>query len=151
MPILSTRRPFRACLPLPLLTVVLACTAWLSPHSAGAADANPTPDTGLAWLQLIDHNQFDHSWTLASTFLREHITQAQWAAILREKRQPLGQITARDLATNTFQYHIPGIGDGTFQVTVYTTQFDTKKTLSETLILAREADGHWRPIAYYMK
>lgn len=146
----STRRALRT-LGLHFGAFVLAYTAWLSPAPSGAANSKPTPDTGLAWLHLIDHQQYDQSWDHASPFLKAHIAKDKWAAILREKRQPLGHITSRDRATSDFHYHIPGIGDGTFQVTVYQTSFDTQKTLSETLILAREADGKWRAIGYYLK
>jgi hypothetical protein len=131
--------------------IVFASILWLTPHHSGAADTKPHSDTGLAWLHLIDQQQFDQSWDQASLFLKAHITKDHWAATLREKRLPLGHITARDKASSEFQYHIAGIGDGTFQVTVYRTHFGNQKILDETLILAKESDGQWRAIGYYLK
>lgn len=141
----------RASFSFQLGIIVFASILWLTPHLSGAADAKPHSDTGLAWLHLIDQQQFDQSWDQASPFLKSHITKDQWAATLREKRLPLGHITARDHATSEYRYHIPGIGDGTFQVIVYRTHFGNQTKMDETLILSRENNDQWRPIGYYLK
>lgn len=131
--------------------LTFACLLGLMSVQTYAADSKPTPDGGLPWLQLIDRQQFDQSWEQASIFLKEHITKTQWHDILRQQRQPLGSISSRNKLKSEYQYNIPGIGAGTFQVTVYRTSFANQTTMDETLILARETDGKWRAIGYYLK
>jgi len=149
---ISTQKPPQS-LTLYLGALFLACTGFLVPTPSYAADSTPGSDIGIAWLHLIDNQQFNKSWDQASTFLKAHITKEKWEAILREKRQPLGKTTSRNEVQKEYQYNIPGIGDGTFQVLVYQTRFtgNVTQALDETLILVREPDHEWRAVGYYMK
>jgi hypothetical protein len=131
--------------------LAVVCLSGLPSEEACAANSKPSPDGGLNWLQLIDGQRFDQSWDQASLFLKEHITKPQWRDILSQQRQPLGPISSRNKMRSEYQYNIPGIGPGTFEITVYRTSFANHTTMDETLILARESDGKWRAIGYYLK
>jgi hypothetical protein len=115
------------------------------------AAAGPLDDAALRWLTLIDKNRFDDSWTQSSAFLKHNITKEKWSAILEQQRQPLGAAVSRSLTKSEFQYQIPGVPDGTYSVNQYKTTFSKKGMVSETVILARETDGQWKPIGYFIK
>lgn len=115
------------------------------------AAPKPERDTAVDWLTLIDTQRFDQSWNESSAFLKEHITQAQWAKTLTDQRLPLGKPTSRTIVKKEFQYQIPGIPTGTYELKVYRTTFPLKGEMNETVLMSRESDQKWRAIAYYIK
>jgi hypothetical protein len=122
----------------------------------GAPDTPPLPsmastDTSAAddWLQLIDQQRWDESWSAAGTLFRSRMPQADWAAAIKPVRQPLGALASRGREAMTKVASLPGAPDGEYTIVVFRTSFANKRDAAETVVLAREASG-WKVVGYFI-
>ena len=133
---------FRMCLALLLLT--------------GWAVAAPAPEAtaqqvALAWLALVDAENYADSWTQAAALFRGNVTQAQWQSAAASARGPVGALKARQVQSATFRRDLPGAPDGEYVVIQFSTAFRGKASAIETVTVMKDQDGTWRVAGYYLK
>jgi hypothetical protein len=103
------------------------------------------------WLALVDAAKYDESWDAASAQVKAAVTKEQWTRTMTASRSPLGKVVTRVVASSTYTRTLPGVPDGEYVVTLYTTRFEHKQSAEESIISVLEKDGEWRVAGYYFK
>lgn len=115
-----------------------------TPESAAAAAAS-------TWLALVDGGNYYQSWATTSDRFRNTISRSDWVQTASRVREPLGSLRSRQLVSATATHSLPGAPDGDYVVVRYTSSFANKAAAIETVIPAKESDGHWRVSGYFIK
>ena len=118
--------------------------------------ANPTAEKAAltstdAWLALVDGGKYSESWDQAAEYFRNAVTKEQWIASLKAVRTPLGKLVSRKPKSKKYTKTLPGAPDGEYVVIEYETQFEKKKSATETVTPMLDKDGKWRVSGYYIK
>ena len=118
--------------------------------SKKAAEAAMVP-----WLETIDRGDYAQSWSEASAFFREALTQEKWIAALKQARTPLGECRKRKLASMLLQSGAP-LPDGKkikgpLAVAQFQSSFANLFAAIETVSFEQQGDGIWRAAGYYIK
>jgi len=103
------------------------------------------------WLQEIDSGHYAESWTDASDYFRDAITQNKWVSALESVRKPLGSLISRGVQSAQLMTELPGAPDGHYVVMQFEASFANKKSAIETVTFMQEKDGQWRAAGYYIK
>lgn len=113
---------------------------------------NPEWNASAAdWLRLVDALDGRASWDAAGTSFRSAVTPEAWAEQLLAARNPLGPLTSRTLAVEQALNGLPGEPPGEYVVQQYHAVYDGRQAMTETVTLAREADGDWRVVGYFIR
>lgn len=135
-----------------LCTLLLLPTAALTQQQTSLTDAEkPAVTAAKAWLGLIDAGDYGKSWEEAAPFLRAAVTKENYVKSLSAVRQPLGALASRSLARAESKTSLPGAPDGTYVVMAFDARFANKASAIETVTFARQADGSWRAVGYYIR
>lgn len=136
-----------------LLFISFLLTASLTvPQVAHATSTyDIAPDTVTAWLQQIDHHEYQASWKNASQYLQHAINQPQWERIIKTVREPIGAVISRRHMITQYATHLPGIPDGTYAILQFDSKFTKKDSTIESVVFTKEAVGQWRAIGDSMK
>lgn len=135
---------------------LLAATCLFLGMFAFAAD---TPPPGSAeestkvardWIGHIDSGQFAESWSDAGKRFKATVTQEKWVAAMEQMRQPLGSVSAREVADVSFAHEAPRAPKGDYWIVKFSTKFEAVSA-NEVVILAPEADGSWRVVGYFIR
>ena len=103
------------------------------------------------WLAGIDGGHYAESWTDASEFFRNALTQDKWVAAMQSVRAPLGDLKIRTVDSAVASTSLPGVPDGNYVVMQFRTAFSKMKSATETVTFSLEKDGAWRASGYYIK
>jgi len=102
------------------------------------------------WLNIIDAGEYAKSWQKADSFFKSQLSQKKWDNALEGIRTPLGKVTSRsELSTKEYS-SLPGVPDGEYLVIQFQTEFQNKKSSTETLTLSKSS-GQWLPVGYFIK
>lgn len=114
--------------------------------------ANPTLGTSDAqqWLNMVDAGKYNESWQSADVFFQTQLSQSKWHNALKNIRGPLGKVISRKKLSAKEYSSLPGIPDGKYLVIQFQTQFQNKKSSTETLTLSKSS-GQWLPIGYFIQ
>jgi hypothetical protein len=120
--------------------------------SSGVSGQEKTPDLDPVydWLELIDRGRFFQSWQYAGDLFKEQIEASEWDKALKSVRTPLGSIQSRNLSAMSVREELPGLPKGKYVVIQFSTSFESKAGLTETLILDDNADTV-KVIGYFIK
>lgn len=101
-------------------------------------------------LQQLDSDHYDGVWQNAAPFIREKMTEEQFADSLRLARQSFGVVSKRGWASVTrIRYtKISGVPDGLYANVDFTTTLTDGRALFEMLSFQLESDGQWRLTGY---
>jgi hypothetical protein len=105
----------------------------------------------MAWLSLVDGENYAESWNQASGLFKNAVTKEQWLNSMKTFRVPLGKVVARKLKSKQYTKTLPGIPDGEYVVIQYETIFEKKQSAIETVTPMLDKDGKWRVSGYYIK
>jgi len=103
------------------------------------------------WLALVDAGKNADSWKEAARFFKNSIKQNQWEQSLQAARQPLGNLTFRNLSSKVYTKTLPGAPDGEYVVMQFEASYENKKSALETVTCVKKKDGHYRVAGYYIK
>lgn len=135
-----------------LLAAALSLTCPLLADSDASYPPNPYDTSGgmvapafsqanaqaIYWVNLLDQFQYGATWLEASGLLRDVITQDQWAAAMQARRQSLGPVVSRKIATHMATNQLPYGTKGNFIILTYNTQYQMFSNAVETVILMME-------------
>lgn len=131
------------------LAAIAAIVSALSVLSAFAQD-NPKP--GDDFIRLVDAKQYGESWEIASDYLKQSVPRSDWAAQVRQAREPLGSVVVRRLKSSEVQKNPRGAPPGDYLLLTFETSFSGSTTpRTETLPLIKGADGRWRAVGYFIR
>ncbi len=105
-------------------------------------------EAGQEWLRLVDDGEYEKSWLAASPSLRDATSRGNWVWMLESLREPLGEVSARDVASVEVKTVLPDGSRGVFLVVEFDTSFKNGERAAEVVILCREADGVWKISGY---
>lgn len=104
-----------------------------------------------SWLAVIDSGKYMQSWGNAAQFFKDKVPDDQWESTLRQVREPLGDVTSREVANVQFLTYLPGAPKGEYVVIQFKTVFTRKGEGIETVTPMLEPDGTWKVSGYYIK
>lgn len=113
------------------------------PDAASASDA-------LAWVALVDDQEWDESWQAAASIFKTQVTEQQWAAAVKLVRSPLGAVSGRTLKGVSKTTTLPGAPDGEYELLEFQSSFAQRKEAVETIILARQGTD-WKVAGYFIR
>jgi hypothetical protein len=130
-----------------LLLNVVATTARASDQAA-VDEATKAADR---WMKLVDAGDYKQSWDMASSLLKNAVTEDQWAQQVGTARKPLGALVSRKLKSAQYATSLPGAPDGKYVVIQYESVFQNKSAAVETVTPMLDQDGQWRVSGYYIR
>jgi hypothetical protein len=104
----------------------------------------------IAWLTLIDQNQYGQSWEQAAQLFKQQVEADTWSKQLSGGREPLGIVSSRVLINATYSTSLAGAPDGEYVVIQFKTEFANKKNSVETITPMLDGD-RWRVAGYYVR
>lgn len=104
-----------------------------------------------SWLALVDTQRYADSWEAAGAFFKTAVTSEKWQQAVRAARQPLGALKSRSLKSATATRTLPGAPDGDYVVLQFDASLEHKGAAVETVTVARQADGKWRVVGYFVR
>jgi hypothetical protein len=107
--------------------------------------------SALAWLQLVDEENYADSWDDAAEYFKNAVEKKTWVQMLGTVRTPLGKLLSRVPKGMTYRTSLPGAPDGQYVIIQFNTSFENKKSAIETVTPMLDADGKWRVSGYYIK
>ena len=133
---------------LALLACLVACAVHAQDPRAGVVQR-----AAREWLALTDRQDAAASFAAAGDKFRAPITQDEWTNALAKARAPLGAVMQRAIVETAFDR--AGTPDGGPEVDIvvilFRTAFANKIASTESVTLARDADGTWRVIGYFIR
>jgi Protein of unknown function (DUF4019) len=108
-------------------------------------------EQALTWLHLVDQGQYAQSWQQAGALFREQVTREQWVGQVKGAREPLGALSRRTLDSASYAEVLPGAPPGSYVVLVYRSSFTRLAAAREQATVAREKDGTWRVVGYFVR
>jgi hypothetical protein len=105
-------------------------------------------ETGQAWMALLDRGSYSEAWKKAAASMHDCISQADFDEEMQALRGPLGKVKSRDIKSQRQMTNPTGLPEGDYCFLSYTTTFENKPNVAETLMLELEPDGIWRIAAY---
>ncbi|MCW8859153.1 MAG: DUF4019 domain-containing protein [Deltaproteobacteria bacterium] len=103
------------------------------------------------FFDLVDSGQYEQSWHAAAAYLKEDIPLEDWVKRLSAVRTAAGKLIDRKqknyIYTKEDKQNIP---DGEYMVYIFTSKFENKDDLSETLTLMLEEGKIWRVAGYFI-
>ena len=122
----------------------------LSPAAGGEAE-KAAVSASEAWLAIVDAGKYGQSWEAAAGLFRQALTKPQWEEAVGKARAPLGRVLSRKLGGSQFTTKLPGAPAGEYVVIQYSTDFENRKGVTETVTPMKDPDGTWRVSGYYVK
>ena len=102
------------------------------------------------WLKIIDAGNYAESWQKSDSLFKLQLSQSKWDSALQGVRSPLGTANSRSELSAKKYSALPGVPDGEYLVIQYQTEFQNKKSATETLTLSKSS-GQWLPVGYFIK
>jgi hypothetical protein len=124
---------------------------------AGQASAQGREEIAVTgareWLALVDAGQFPQSWEQAGEIIRNSVTSERWAASLTGLRQPLGNLTTRNLKTVVVTEDLPNAPKGKYVQTTFSTSFANGQTPFVEVVISflEPASNQWKVAGYSLK
>jgi hypothetical protein len=106
------------------------------------------------WLEDIDAGHYEQSWKNAGALFQKAITAEGWKKALDQARKPLGACNRRKLLGAKYLTQLPGPNgtiEGEFVVAQFETAFTELPRAIETVPFAKEDDGTWKSVGYFVK
>lgn len=105
-------------------------------------------ETGQNWLAWIDNGSYPEAWQYAGTAMHNCIDQADFDKEMQGIRGPLGTVKSREVKSQRRMVNPTGLPEGDYCFLSYTTLFENRPNVPETVMLELEPDGVWRIAAY---
>ncbi len=119
--------------------------------AAEAAAQTAAQNAAALWLAETDAGSHGAAWALAGANFRGAVNQEQWQGAARQVLGPLGGVRKREANGSKATRSLLGAPDGDYIIFSYLTDFANKAGAIETLTLAKEADGQWRVVGYFIR
>lgn len=143
-----SRRALRASLILICLATASRAQAQAAPDTASIAQATAA---GSAWVSLIDAGDLEASWDSAAPAFQAAIAKREWLQAVTRARGPFEPFGTRTLVGAQFQATLPNAPPGPYVILSYQTTVEGNRSVIETVVPMRLADGRWRVSGYFVR
>lgn len=104
------------------------------------------------FLELVDTGQYEQSWQSAADYLKKDIPLEDWRQRLATVRAAAGKLLDRKQKKYTYSKTIDkDIPDGEYMVYTFSSQFENRDNLTETVTVMLEQDNIWRVAGYFIE
>jgi serine/threonine-protein kinase len=121
----------------------LLLTLFLTPKKISTKTTNVQTSVNT-WLALIDNGEFAQSWEVAAPYFQRKMAKEEWISRLQTARHPLGSVISRELVSDK-----PAQA-GLWRILKFKTSFDGLLAATETVTFAKQADGKWLAVGYFI-
>ena len=137
------------------VSLILICLV-----TASRAQAQAAPDTasiaqaiaaGSAWVSLLDAGELEASWDSAAPAFQAAVSRREWLQAVTQARGPFEPFGTRTLVGAQFQATLPNAPPGPYVILSYQTAVEGNRTVVETVVPMRLADGRWRVSGYFVR
>jgi hypothetical protein len=135
------------------ISVAAACAVALTFSGMAAEREKEKAAVAAAekWLVLVDGGKYEESWKEAAAYFKNAVKQEQWVQLVTATRKPLGKLISRKVKTSTYKTALQGAPDGEYVVITFETEFENKKSATETVTPMMDKEGTWRVSGYFVK
>lgn len=133
------------------LTVVLALSA--TPGVAQQATADQTNAVAEAdrWLELLDQKNYPDAWESAAELFRSAVTADQFAQLIGQVRNSLGELESRERSKVETSTSLPGMPDGEYVVIEYQSAYSSLPRATETMVMEKNPAGDWKVVGSFVR
>lgn len=115
-----------------------------------SANESSSSTAAKEWLKIVDAGNYTESWQKSDSFFKSQLSQTKWDTALKGVRTPLGKVESRSELGAKEYSSLPGAPEGEYLVIQFQTEFENKKSATETLTLSKTS-GQWLPVGYFIK
>jgi hypothetical protein len=99
------------------------------------------------WLSLMDGANYEDAWNKSAQGLKHSLSAAEFIALAKQTRKPLGSVMDRYQVTSIELSTLPDGREGIFQLRIFRTTFESGVELEETVVVESE-DNQWKILNY---
>ena len=133
-----------------VLLILLATLCFCATVAASEEAEKQAEEAALAWLSLVDAEQYKASWKEAASLFRAQVSVKQWSQAVTAARKPFGKLKSRQLKNAQYTTSLPGAPDGEYVVLQFEAVYEHKASAIET-VTPMQDDGSWRVSGYYIR
>jgi uncharacterized protein (TIGR03067 family) len=100
------------------------------------------------WLALMDAGEVEKAWDQSSALAHKALGREEAIKSYQNLRRVVGKLKWRMVYQRDYAATRPGLPPGDYVKIDYAAYFETLKETSESVFMAREKDGQWRPFLY---
>jgi hypothetical protein len=138
------------------VALTLAFVALTAPAARAQAASGSSADSAAIaaarrWVALVDAGKYEASWDSAAALFRAALTKAQWVPAVGQAREPFEPFGARALLTSRYTRTLPNAPPGEYVILTYRTGVGAGRSVLETIVPMKDADGSWRVSGYFVR
>ena len=103
------------------------------------------------FLFLVDTEEYEQSWDIASQNLKLMLTQQDWNDRIAKIRSYLGPIVERAYANIAYTDSASDVPAGEYVVMTFISKFELRERVTETLTLMLGENDQWQVVGYFLK
>jgi hypothetical protein len=153
--------PYRTLSLIPLVLSLALLLAACGPSSTAEGETS-APDVAAdvdaaalaaaeGWLALVDADDHEASWQATGPLFQEEVSAGEWRDSMTQVREDMGAVTERRLHDQTLETVMPGVPEGVYLMLEYRSVFERQPQGAELVVLARQEDGSWAVIGYFLQ
>jgi len=101
-----------------------------------------------SWLALVDSGMYGRSWENTAGPFKNNMNKDLWVQTLHTLRDPAGGFVSRNAQMTTYRSSMPGFPPGEYVVIQYSSSFEKRRSVVETVTVMLEG-GTWKVLIYY--
>lgn len=118
-------------------------------HAQNEAAVDSAQQAAQAWLELLDADEYEATWTEAAAFFQSKVDTEQWVRQVKQAHGPLGDFQSRSLVEARYTSSMPNAPEGEYVIAQYRATYGSAEVV-ETVSLKKEQD-EWRVAAYLVR
>lgn len=115
-----------------------------------AENATAARITAMAFLDRVDSGDYATSWQMSAQLLKDKVTQQEWSQQLAKIRSICGPLIERKEQEVRFATMAADSPDGEYIELLFETNFEVKKSTTESITVMQEKDKNWRVAGYFI-
>jgi hypothetical protein len=131
------------------LAALLLLTAPGALYAQNQAAADSAKQAAQEWLTLLDADDYEATWTEASSFFRSKVGSDQWVQRIQQAHSTLDSLQSRSLVAARYTTSLPNAPAGKYVIAQYRATYGSEETV-ETVSLKKEQD-EWRVAGYVIR
>jgi len=137
------------------IVLILACLAIIfGPRIHQKPDSEKGEEATAAaaqFLDLLDAGEYERSWQISASLMKEKVTQEEWVDKLTRIRSISGPLLERTQKRMSFNTAAKDSPEGEYILMFFDSSFEVQKSAKEQVTLMLEEDNVWRVAGYFVK
>lgn len=138
------------------IALILACSTIILVPMLNKSKTDPVKieratDAAVDFLKLVDAGKYEEARKEGATLLKERVTLNDWVGKLAGVHDSLGQALERKQVETSYATTAKDSPDGEYVMITYSTQYQRKVSVNETVIVMIDKNRGWRVAGYFFK